>query len=507
MTVTPTHPGVYVTEVPSGNRTIVGVATSIVAFVGTAARGPVDRPVSIGNFSEFERTFGALSTKHGLGYAVWAFYLNGGGQAVITRIAHKDTDDTKSASWATIAFDGLTLRAIGPGTWANGIEVSIEHVTGDDAETIADAQGMGVQATDLFTLTLSLGDEVETYRNVTVTDGPRRLDTILQSSRLMTVVDALPPQRPPTSPALVRVAGAPGEEVDLGDYDRGFSALDLADIVNILVLPPTTPSGTVAENVWVRAAQYAKKRRAIAIIDPPADPLPIDSADGALSWPGQKAGASSYAAFYYPRIRHADPLRNGTVGTFAPGGAIAGVYARTDASRGVWKAPAGLEANLVGVVELAQQLTNDENGRLNQVGVNALRAFRGSGSVAWGARTTRGSDMLADDYKYIPVRRLALFLEETLYRGTQWVVFEPNDEPLWSQIRLSIGAFMQDLFRKGAFQGTSPKEAYVVRCDAETTTQYDRDRGIVNIHVGFAPLKPAEFVMISIQQMTASTSS
>jgi len=178
--------------------------------------------------------------------------------------------------------------------------------------------------------------------------------------------------------------------------------------------------------------------------------------------------------------------------------------ARTDGSRGVWKAPAGLEAGLTGVVDLSVNLTNDENGSLNRVGVNCLRTFREVGAVVWGARTLRGSDTLSDDYKYVPVRRLALFLEESLYRGTQWVVFEPNDEPLWSQIRLSVGAFMQDLFRKGAFQGTTPRDAFFVRCDAETTTQYDIDRGIVNIQVGFAPLKPAEFVIISIQQKTAA---
>jgi hypothetical protein len=126
------------------------------------------------------------------------------------------------------------------------------------------------------------------------------------------------------------------------------------------------------------------------------------------------------------------------------------------------------------------------------------------GSVVWGSRTLRGADLLADEYKYVPVRRLALFLEETLFRNTQWVVFEPNDEPLWSQIRASIGAFMQDLFRQGAFQGSTPRDAYFVRCDSETTTQYDIDRGIVNIVVGFAPLKPAEFVVVSIQQKTAA---
>jgi phage tail sheath protein FI len=180
--------------------------------------------------------------------------------------------------------------------------------------------------------------------------------------------------------------------------------------------------------------------------------------------------------------------------------------ARTDAQHGVWKAPAGLDATLVGAPALATPLTDAENGELNPLGINCLRAFPAAGRVVWGARTLRGSDALAVEFKYIPVRRTALFLEESLYRGLKWVVFEPNDEPLWAQIRLNVGAFMQDLFRKGAFQGTTPREAYFVGCDRTTTTQSDVDRGVVNILVGFAPLKPAEFVVIQIQQLAGQAS-
>ena len=143
-----------------------------------------------------------------------------------------------------------------------------------------------------------------------------------------------------------------------------------------------------------------------------------------------------------------------------------------------------------------------ENGALNPVGVNALRIFPIFGTIAWGGRTLDGADQIASEWKYIPVRRFALYLEETLFRALKWVVFEPNDEPLWSQIRLNVGAFMQGLFRQGAFQGQTPKDAYFVKCDSETTTQADINLGIVNIVVGFAPLKPAEFVIIKIQQIT-----
>jgi uncharacterized protein len=187
-----------------------------------------------------------------------------------------------------------------------------------------------------------------------------------------------------------------------------------------------------------------------------------------------------------------------------PSGAIAGIMARTDTNRGVWKAPAGLEATISGAEELTVRLTDDENGLLNPIGVNCLRTFPNIGRVVWGARTLRGGDQLADDYKYVPVRRLALFIEESLYRGTQWVVFAPNDEPLWAQIRLNVGAFMQRLFRQGAFKGASPREAYFVKCDSETTTQDDINRGIVNIVVGFAPLQPAEFVIITVQQIRSA---
>ncbi|HEX7956403.1 MAG TPA: phage tail sheath C-terminal domain-containing protein, partial [Pyrinomonadaceae bacterium] len=209
------------------------------------------------------------------------------------------------------------------------------------------------------------------------------------------------------------------------------------------------------------------------------------------------------AALYFPylRITDPDPAQGGRKIDMPPAGAVAGVYARTDVQRGVWKAPAGTDASLAGVPELSLKLTDLENGRLNPIGVNCLRSFPIIGRVVWGARTLRGADVLADDWKYVPVRRLALFIEESLYRGTQWVVFEPNDEPLWGQIRLSVGAFMQNLFRQGAFQGSSAKEAYFVKCDKDTTTQNHINLGIVNIHVGFAPLKPAEFVIIRIQQM------
>ena len=273
---------------------------------------------------------------------------------------------------------------------------------------------------------------------------------------------------------------------------NGIYALEEVGIFNILCLPGITDPGILQD-----AASYCQERRAFLIVD--SDKGAKEPEDMLESW--KKLPKSNYAAVYYPWIKIADPLKNGKPALFPPSGTIAGLYARIDSSRGVWKAPAGTEATLVGAQAVEKTLTDLQNGVLNQEGINCIRSFPATGIVSWGARTLRGDDDLTDEYKYIPVRRLALYIEESLYRGTQWVVFEPNDEPLWAQIRLNLGAFMHGLFRQGAFQGKSPQEAYFVKCDKETTTQDDINRGIVNIVVGFAPLKPAEFVVIKIQQM------
>jgi hypothetical protein len=218
---------------------------------------------------------------------------------------------------------------------------------------------------------------------------------------------------------------------------------------------------------------------------------------GLSGFPGT---TSSYAAIFFPRLKQPNPLNNYLLEEFVPCGAVAGVIARTDARRGVWKSPAGQEAYLAGVPELSVSLTDTANGDLNKLGINCLRSFPVQGRVIWGARTLEGAEHLASEWKYLPVRRTALFIEESLYRGLKWVFFEPNDEPLWAQIRLDTESFMHNLFMQGAFQGKTPRDAYFVKCDKETTTRNDINLGFVNILVGFAPLKPAEFVILHIQQ-------
>ena len=287
---------------------------------------------------------------------------------------------------------------------------------------------------------------------------------------------------------------------------KGLYALEQADLFNILCLPPYKDADQeldVDVNLVSTAASHCEERRAMLLVDAPKNWKDKTTAKNKFSDPAtDNVGTrSKNSALFFPRVKQPNPLRDNQTEEFVPCGVVAGVFARTDTQRGVWKAPAGLDATLVGVPQLSVNLTDDENGELNPLGINCLRSFPVTGRVVWGARTLRGADQLADEWKYIPVRRTALFIEESLYRGTQWVVFEPNDEPLWAQIRLNVGAFMHTLFRQGAFQGQTPKDAYFVKCDKESTTQNDIDLGIVNIIVGFAPLKPAEFVMIKLQQM------
>jgi phage tail sheath protein FI len=286
----------------------------------------------------------------------------------------------------------------------------------------------------------------------------------------------------------------------------GIFALDKADLFNLLCIPPDTRAGDTTATVYQSAMTYCQKRRAMLLVDSPAawsankDTAAARARSG-LSALGLSGDAARNVALYFPRVLESDPLRNGQSDVFVACGIVAGVTARTDTTRGVWKAPAGIDAAMNGVQALQVNLSDDENGMLNPLGINCLRNLPAAGLVLWGARTARGADQLADEYKYVPVRRLALYIEESLYRGTQWVVFEPNDEPLWAQIRLNVGAFMHGLFRQGAFQGQTPKDAYFVKCDKETTPQDQINLGIVNIVVGFAPLKPAEFVVLKLQQM------
>ncbi|WP_370949879.1 phage tail sheath family protein [Amycolatopsis sp. cg5] len=279
----------------------------------------------------------------------------------------------------------------------------------------------------------------------------------------------------------------------------GINALRAIEDVNLLCLPEINAFGADDMVATIAAAErLCQDKRMFLLVDSPAAWKTLDQARANLGT--LDSVRSNYAALYFPHLELVDQL-SGRLRAFPPCGAVAGIMARTDSERGVWKAPAGTEARLAGTRALTVPMTDPENGLVNPLGVNCVRSFPVIGPVVWGARTLEGADALASQWKYVPVRRLALMIEESLYRGTKWVVFEPNDEPLWAQIRLNVGAFMHALFERGAFQGVSSRDAYFVKCDKETTTQNDINSGVVNVLVGFAPLKPAEFVVIKIEQL------
>ncbi len=379
-------------------------------------------------------------------------------------------------------FTGATVDPIGDGSAANPRRFVVRA-------------GKGAQPYDGEAVITFTGDDAPNYGLAAPTfAGAQQFQPTAGSGADGSIID------PATGNYLVPASAFRGNAL----LKTGLYAIDDMDLVNIICIPDAPRLGAAgALSVYAEAITYAESRRSMIIVDIPLSVVTIDQMHAWLA--GNSSLRHPNSAVYYPRTFTPDPLNQNRQRSLASSGTIAGLWARTDTQRGVWKAPAGTDARLRNVESLTYVMTDLENGTLNPLGVNCLRNFPVYSNICWGARTLDGADALASDWKYVPVRRTTLFIEESLYRGTKWVVFEPNDEPLWSQIRLNVGAFMQDLFSKGAFQGTTPREAYFVKCDGETTTQTDIDNGIVNIEVGFAPLKPAEFVIIKIQQIARVT--
>jgi phage tail sheath protein FI len=651
MPVAVSYPGVYIAEIPSGVHTVVGVATSIGAFVDFFPQGPMNKAVQLFSFADFERQFGGLDIRSEASYAVQQFFLNGGSTAYAIRVSSSTAANAAVAA-AVVLQDApggnrvLQATAASAGAWGNSILLSVDYGTTNPSTLfnltvteVALVNGKAqVVATEVFrnlvvdatqpndaVAVVNASSQLVALTTITKQKLPAQTGTTSGLSPDLTklkkgdalsvalvttsgtttlgttagLADPVPATYPALAAALqaqiralsptlasatVSVVGSASTQVYLvvnagtgkasdylvlsdggaglafklgfaaattnvsqyalggtavqaqalpgsppaqqagsdGTWDpaadsagvaggligdsaakTGIYALLDVDLFNILCIPatvnlPDTSAGAVA----TAAIHLCEQRRAFYLLDPPEHDGNRDTVTGVASWLDANASLRTRnAAVYFPRVDIPDPLNGFRLRATPASGTVAGLFARIDATRGVWKAPAGTEASLAGVQKLEYKLTDPENGVLNPVAINCLRNFPVYGPVCWGARTLNGADQLADDYKYIPVRRLALYIEESLFRGSQWVVFEPNDEPLWAQIRLSVGAFMHDLFRKGAFQGQTPQDAYFVKCSKETTTQNDINLGIVNILVGFAPLKPAEFVVIQIQQM------
>jgi hypothetical protein len=488
--------------------------------------------MTINSFGDFERIYGGLWEGSSVGFAVRDFYRNGGTQAVIARLHAAD------AEAASLTRTDLTLTAANVGSWGNTLRVRVEQdetLMSEATDRIGLDSGESIETDEVFNLIVhdTATGATETFLNLTVKDSLRRIDQVLErQSDLMRAQEPTDQQQilekhddpDPQDPDKTRDklwendalsspisdTGSDGGNLTPAiftqnrDDNEGMYRLERVDLFNLLCIPPykapEEETDDADRQLIADAVAYCEERRAFLLVEPPGEWGNKNQARDGINDPGIGT-RSKNAAVFFPRLMQANPLRDNQTESFSPSGAVAGVFARTDAQRGVWKAPAGLAASLVGVSRLSASLTDPEIGELNPLGVNCLRVAPAAGPVVWGSRTLDGDDRLASEWKYIPVRRLALFIEESLFRGTQWVVFEPNDEPLWAQIRLNVGAFMRNLFRQGAFQGASPRDAYFVKCDGESTTQNDINLGIVNIVVGFAPLKPAEFVVLKIQQM------
>jgi len=649
------YPGVYIEEVPSGVHTVTSVSTSIAAFIDFFKEGPMDEAVQIFGMADFGRIFGGLDDRSEASYAISQFFLNGGSQAYVVRVAAKSSSPVKASVTMSDSASGgadlLKITAANEGVWGNNLRIDIdldtedatkyfnmyvtrynsaaanaspvsqesflklspdpenqryvEAVVNDESSLIQvehklptsptvlpvpggtlggdisfltqadrDALGVGPKqikvkigsgATVIATLDTWLADEVATLQQlrakleqairgadptsaafagatVSLVDGKRLLvrsgsgastytpaevvtisnagsdttaqnklklntgsaDNNVQQYQLGNTVVASTAHAGGTAgadgavPTPAEIIGSKASEPYTGMY-----ALDYVDLFNILCIPRAVASGVSEADTTAiisNALAYCEEQRAFMIIDIPEN---INAIDEMKDWMDDNSSfRHRNAAVYFPRLKIPDPENDYRLRSVGCSGTIAGMYARIDGARGVWKTPAGIETTIRGVSEMDMKLTDAQNGTLNPLGINCLRTFPIYGDIVWGGRTLRGADAIASEWKYLAVRRLALMIEESLFRGTKWVVFEGNDEPLWAQIRMNLGAYMNSLFRQGAFQGSSPKEAYYVKCDRETTTQNDINQGIVNIEVGFAPLKPAEFVVIKIQQIS-----
>lgn len=512
MPVNPTYPGIYIEELPSAARTITAAPTSITVFLGYThpfkTRDPsksdddpnasnFGKPIRIFNFSDYERMFGGLfhsdCIDNSVAYAVQQFFLNGGADAYVVGLEPKIWSNGTATDYLPAEVQlsaGFKLQAREP-TDAMTMTVTLSNASSNVAD-----------------ITISYGKQVETYRGVSIDASdagkPSHIETQLQNSKLVKVVnlnasgaysitsEVFPS---PTLPA----GASTYDSSDFTDALESSTPLDKIDIFNLMVIP-----GVVDNLVLTKAQVFCEQKRAFLIMDAPANYKVNDLVNDLGNQKEMVADipTSPNAALYLPYLKTIDPI-GGDIIDVPPSGFIAGIFARTDTNRGVWKAPAGLETvikNTTGV-DADGRMTDMQAGVLNKNMINAIRTFPGVGTVTFGARTYIGSNPAFDQWRYVPVRRMALFIEQTLYSNLGWVVFEPNDEPLWAAIRTSIERFMLSLFKQGAFQGSKPSDAFLVKCDSSTTTQFDIDSGRVNILVGFRPLKPAEFVVVQITQL------
>ena len=513
-------PGVYVEEVEAGSRPIEGVGTAVAAFVGLAADGPFNKPTLVSNWTQFTQVFGDFMAGSYLAHSVYGYFLNGGGSAYVIRVGGNGDGGSSGSSNGRRGRKTAELPA-SPGAALGGYRVRALPTAPTDAEiTVEVTDAVGDPPPEgAFTLVVRRGGhEEEKFENVTTKRGRENAATKLREHSSWVVLEEVATGAALTRPDNQTVALAPpGDEpaaalepLGADDYvgdaaDRtGFSGLEAVDEVTMVAVPDLMSAyeqGAI-DLETVQAVQLAMIAHCelmgdrMAILDPP----PGLSPQQVKEWRVDKAGYDSkYATLYWPWLKVMDPATGSNV-FVPPGGHMAGIWARNDDSRGVHKAPANEVVR--GAISLETQLTKPEHDLLNPIGVNCIRAFPGRGIRVWGARTLSSDPA----WRYVNVRRLFNYLEESILGGTQWVVFEPNDDALWARIRRTISAFLVNEWRKGALFGLTPDEAFYVKCDRETNPAEAIDAGQVLCEVGVAPVKPAEFVVFRLAQFSGGTS-
>jgi len=514
------HPGVYIEEIPSGSKPIEGVSTSTAAFVGNAFRGPANKPNLIGTwddyiagYSDYNQSSGVSDTTDHMALAVRAFYQNGGKAAYICRVLEDSTSETPIAASINLQSGGsdvLTVTASSEGNWGDELRVVITHNGSTDFNLFIG------NATTATTPSLFVPLVSESFKGLSMTptddnfvekvvNGASVLVNVSVQNNATNFPDADTPNGDDEFADPRALTGSEESGPAPNDYQALYdNILRKYPDVSIIVLPGVNWDASNTNNIdiinhTINHCESTMSR--VVIVDPPANTELTSIAEvNDLELP-----TSTYSALYYPWVNVSNPLyhpdSNPTASqtlAIPPSAVAAGMWAKIDGKRGVWKAPAGVETR-VSVSGLKFTVEDLEQDSLNPAGVNCLRNRPGYGPVFWGSRTlaTRADP----EWRYVPVRRTAIYIEQSIYNGIQWAVFEPNDDPLWSALRANIGSFMNGMLRAGAFQGATANDAYFVRCGkGDTMTQGDIDRGQVIIVVGFAPLKPAEFVILRLQQ-------
>jgi phage tail sheath protein FI len=523
MPVTTSYPGVYIEELPSSVHTVSAAPTSIAVFVGYThpfLTKQFETPVQIFSFAEYQLHFGGFFSSQWqpdyVGNAVSQFFQNGGSCAYVVGL-----EATIYYGAGTPALDsekkvGVASAKVPAGAVGEHIVFAARQPVGlpGSEETTAIPMYVTIsniretkQSGDTADIVVSYGTIVETYRGVLISE----IVSALSGSALAV------PEPPTPAPSAFTESGSfpftyksapdPGwtvisEKAFLPVFAES-APLDKVSVFNLLVLPGITESAVIAE-----AVAYCERKRAFLIIDPPKE-WEVDTLTSSSPFALNPAPPiSANAAIYFPWLQTTDPITSAPM-TSPPSGFVAGIFAKEDANRGVWKSPAGIETSLLGTTGVATSgvMTDLQQGVLNDGGVNCLRDFAGAGTVVFGARTVASTDQAYEQWKYVAVRRMALFLEQSLYANLTWAVFEPNAQPLWQALTQEVSAFMLSLFRQGAFAGSEPSTSFVVKCDETTTTPTDIAKGVVNVYVAFAPLEPAEFVVIQIAQLAGQASS